>query len=92
MCKEYFTTTIYRGGGCTRACSKIDVIADPCDQRPPLIRTCPNYQRIDSGQTTKKTARPGHNHNQKGDKKKRDGSGRGGILGGATEGGGAIAV
>ncbi len=91
MCKEYFTTTIYRGGGCTRACDKVDIIPDPCNQRPSLIRTCPNYQRIDSGSTTKKTARPGHNHNQKGHTKK-DSSGGGGNLGGATEGGGSIAV
>jgi hypothetical protein len=92
MCKEYFTTTIYRGGGCTRACDKIDIIADPCPERPPLLRTCRNYQRIDSGSTTKKTARPGHDHSKDGDQKKKGGSDGGGSLGGATEGGGAIAV
>ena len=92
MCKEYFTTTIYRGGGCTRECDKIDIIADPCPERPPLLRTCRNYQRIDSGSTTKKTARPGHDHSKDGDQKKKDGSGGGGSLGGASDGGGAIAV
>lgn len=91
MCKEYFTTTIYRGGGCTRECDKIDIIADPCPERPPLLRTCRNYQRIDSGSTTKKTARPGHDHSKDGDQKK-GGSGGSGSLGGATNGGGAIAV
>ncbi len=92
MCKEYFTTTIYRGGGCTRACDKIDIITEPCPQRPAMIRTCPNYQRIDSASTTKRTARPGHDHSAKGDKKKKGGSGGSGGLGGSTEGGGAIAV
>lgn len=91
MCKEYFITTFYRGGGCTRACDKVDINQQPCDQRPALIRTCPNYQRIDTASSTKRTARPGHNHNQKGDQKKA-GSGGGGSLGGATEGGGSIAA
>lgn len=91
MCKENFSTTIYRGGGCTRACDRVEINQDPCDQRPPLIRTCPNYKRIDAASVTKRTARPGHKHNEKDDEKK-GGSGGGGDLGGATEGGGAIAA
>ncbi len=76
----------------TRACDKIDIIADPCPERPPLLRTCRNYQRIDLGMTTRKTPRPGHDHSKDGDQKKKGSSGGGGSLGGATEGGGAIAV
>lgn len=91
MCTEYITTTIYRGGGCTRACNKIDSTVDTCPERPPLLSECPNYQRIDSGSTTKRGSRPGHDHGKDGDQKK-GGSGGGGSLGGATEGGSAIVV
>jgi hypothetical protein len=91
MCKEYFITTIYHGDGCTRECDKIDIIADSCSERPPLLRTCRNYQRIDSGSTIKKTARPGHDHSKDGDQKK-GGRGEGESLGGATNSRDAIII
>ena len=92
MCVEVFTLFIYRGNGCTRKCDEMKVEAICCPLRPSMIRSCPNYQRIDAGSTTKRTGRPGHDHSLEGEKKKKDGSGGGGNLGGATEGGSAIAA
>ena len=72
MYKEYFITIIYRDGECTREYDKIDIITDPCPERSSLLRTCCNYQKIDSRSTIKKTVRSGHDHNKNGNQKKND--------------------